>query len=127
MAYTLDGTDLGEVQTLGDNYESGVTPITAALGDSEKTEAIKVINAIESFPITGIITGNTATLRAFRVSFRAWMAGSGSENESPNKITFHSDIDDANFNVVVMTGSNTYVNGSPEKIEYRLELLRVTT
>jgi len=115
---TLNGVDLGYLQSEGPQLDSGVLYVASATGDSSETEAVKVINTKKIIGLSGVVTTDIDT---FITSFESWIDYS---NAGVQKYTYVGGKI-SSTNVVVLKGSWDWVAGAPNSITYSLELLVV--
>lgn len=126
MAYSLDdGTtnyDLGHIQEESQVLNSGVTGISAAIGDTNQTEAVKLLNSQRIINVTGTKIGALAALTTFASAVKTWVVGS--DTTTAAKLTYASDLL-GSMTVIVRNASTTFVGGSPTRLQYSLSLLEV--
>lgn len=114
---TLDGTDLGNIQTETQNKDSSLFNQPLPGSDSSTSILLDLFGVTRTISIDGIKSGTAAVLNTFITAIEALIAGGQSG------VTFVSSLSTfANKTVFVKSFNWDYVKGDPNKISYRLEL-----
>ena len=114
---TLDGTDLGNIQTETQNKDSSLFNQPLPGSDSSTSILLDLFGVTRTISIDGIKSGTAAALNTFITVIEALIAGGQSG------VTFVSSLSTfANKTVFVKSFNWDYVKGDPNKISYRLEL-----
>lgn len=121
MATTLDGVDMGYVQSDRTQGNTGITVVSGVTGASTENEAVKILSASKSFEVQGVVTGDLSTLQAFAAAFDAWIEG---DSLAVVKRTFVSPMWGTKT-VTVLEGDAEWKAGTPGKIEYSIRLSRI--
>ncbi|MCP6727483.1 MAG: hypothetical protein KJI69_05745 [Patescibacteria group bacterium] len=114
---TLDGTNLGNIQTETQNKDSSLFNQPLPGSDSSTSILLDLFGVTRTISIDGIKSGTAAALNTFITVIEALIAGGQSG------VTFVSSLSTfANKTVFVKSFNWDYVKGDPNKISYRLEL-----
>ena len=121
---TIDGINLGNVQTENLRKSAGVTQI--ALPDSDSSDAILIptTGPTTKISISGVYTGTLSELRTFADYLDDWITKGGKISE--DNLTFIGDLNSGPFSIRVIDGNWKWDAGNPNKIDYSLELVEGT-
>ena len=115
---TLNGTDLGNIQTENQNKDSSLFNWPLPGNDSDVSVLFDLSGVLRTIRIEGIFTGTAAALNTFITAVEALIAG------AQTGVTFVSSLSTfANKTVFVKSFNWNYLKGDPNKISYSLELL----
>ena len=114
---TLDGTDLGKIQTESQTKDSNLFNFSLPGQDSNTAVLLDLLGTTRTINIDGIFTGSTAVLNTFITDIEALVAG------TQTGVTFVSSLTTfANKKVFVNSFIWNFVKGDPNKISYSLQL-----
>ena len=118
---TIEGIDLGNLQTEEVNQSAGVTQM--ALPDSKSSDAmlIPTTGPTVKISLSGIYTGNLTSLRAFISNLADWITKGGDLNSQ--NLEFIGDLNPGPFSIRVTDGNWKWEAGDPNKISWSLSLL----
>lgn len=121
MTYTIEGTELGYIQSESISSSSGLTPIALPDTDASDQLLIPTTGPVVRISIRGIKTGNTATIQTFVDNLKDWTAKGGKISES--NLTYNSDLN-GSFSVRVIDGNWEYTAESSNKLSYSLVMIQ---
>ncbi|KKL69884.1 hypothetical protein LCGC14_2110440 [marine sediment metagenome] len=114
---TLDGNDLGNVQTESQNKDSSLFNQPLPGSDSSTSILLDLFGVTRTINLDGIKSGTAAALNTFITAIEALIGGGQSG------VTFVSSLSTfANKTVFVSSFNWDYVKGDPNKISYSLSL-----
>lgn len=114
---TLDGNDLGRIQTESQNKDSSLFNQPLPGSDSSTSILLDLFGVIRTISIDGIKSGTATVLNTFITDIEALIGGGQSG------VTFVSSLSTfASKKVFVNSFNWDYVKGDPNKISYSLEL-----
>lgn len=114
---TLDGNDLGRIQTESQNKDSSLFNQPLPGSDSSTSILLDLFGVTRTISIDGIKSGTATVLNTFITTIEALIGGGQSG------VTFVSSLSTfANKTVFVSSFDWNYVKGDPNKISYSLQL-----
>lgn len=129
MAYpTLDGINLGYIQTLSVSKDSGLLFIPEVFGDSDAVETIKQIASAKIITVAGVFTENLGSIPGFELFLEELAIngdGTTTPTAQPSAIVFSDGTGTGPNNTVYVNVSNidyTRFSGKVNYIEYTIKM-----
>lgn len=124
MAYTLNGNDLGNMQTEDIRKTPQVTPLPIPLSDSDETDVFDFGGVIRTITITTWKDGAISTLQGLINSLESIVDG-----DQSTTVTYHSDLldgttkyPDGNVDVKITNLNYIYDRETPRRLILTLTL-----
>ena len=117
MAWTLNSTDLQDVQKEDHTKDAQLFTMPLPASDSTSTIVIDLFGTIRNIMVDGVFAETLANQRTFISTIEGYVDG------SQTKVVYHSDKTNTNYNVFVKTFRWWATSGDVNKINYVLELI----
>lgn len=117
MAYTLDGNNLGSIQSETVKKTAQITPLPLPLSDSNQTDVFDFGGVIRTISLTTVKSGNTAALQSLITALNNILDG-----DQVSTVPYVSDLF-GTINVKLMDVSFTYVAGKPLTMTMSIRLV----
>ena len=126
--YSVNGVDLGEIQTDSAIKDSGLMNIPLPLSDSSSLESLDILGATKSMTIGGLYIGQIADLRLFLSNMEGFITGQQNVGGSGTGYSiFHSYLEGKNMFVKIVSFDRNWIAGNPLVLEYTLRMIEVST
>ena len=126
MSYSItdsvDTTDLGNIQSDGNDESNGLIPITLPESESSEALLIPTTGPNNVWNLSAIKTGDVSTLRTFIAKLRKWVKDGSSL--AKDNLVYNSDLDGTGFSVRATRFNKSWVAGNPRILNYNLTLVQ---